>query len=408
MESFMISVSEARKKIEESVLAGPTVSVSLKEASGRILAEKIASPFDLPFFDNSAMDGYAVRAEETAGATQNDPSWFRLGEIISAGAQAEKEIRPGETFRIFTGAMMPRGADAVVKQEEILRREGQIGVTRPLKKGENIRFRGEEIRKGDLLLNPGEKISPAAVGFLASLGIRKIPVFSPPRVGILVTGSEIVTDPSEIRDGKILDSNSFSLTAALETLRLSPLFCRHSPDDPALLLDRVRESLAEVDFLLVTGGVSVGDFDFVKEAAEKAGVKEIFWKIKQKPGKPLFFGKTETEKFLFGLPGNPASALVCFYEYVRPALLRAMGAHDASLLSLNARLKNNFSQRTGLTHFLKGDVSSTPEGVFVEVLENQGSHMMTSFARANCLVVISGEKEEWRPGDEVQVHLLFS
>ena len=390
----MISVAEAKAKILETVVPRPSVQVTLAEARGRILAEEIRSPFDLPLFTNSAMDGYAVRGAD-------HPVLLTLVATVAAGEILETPLPEGSAVRIFTGAMLPDGADAVVKQEEVIQSDQKIRILRPVSPGENVRYRGEELKQGDLLLAKGGRLSSGAIGLLATVGLHEVPVHLPPKVGLLVTGSEIVTDPKNLAPGKILDSNSFALAAALQELGLVPSFIRRCRDEKGSLLRSVQEGLETVDFLMVTGGVSVGDFDFVREVAQEIGVQEIFWKVKQKPGKPIFFGKGGT-KFLFGLPGNPVSTLVCYYEYVRPALLATMGASDHFLPALRMPLAESFRKKPGLMHFLRGKFSASR----VEILPHQSSHMMTSFAQANCLIIVPEHGEEVKEGDEVEIHLL--
>lgn len=431
----MISVDEAKARILETVSIRPSQRVPLEKTLGKVISENIVSPIDLPSFHNSAMDGYAVCLD--------DDTWqFSVVGTVQAGDHPQRRLQKGEAVRIFTGAMIPPGADCVVKQEDVIQKEKNvINVARSLKRGENIRYQGEEIKKGNLLLQAGERLTSAAIGLLANGGLREIPIVSPPRIGILITGSEIVMDIDDLSPGKIFDSNSFALTAALEELHLIPSFVQRVSDDPVSLRRAVSLGLSQSDFLIVTGGVSVGDFDFVKDVSKQVGIEEVFWKVKQKPGKPIFFGKgrdtalppnppsvgsgdhrslrlagrsesdpanTRSLSYLFGLPGNPVSALVCFYEYVRPALLRSMGAKDLFLMPLRVPLKGSFQKKSGLTHFLRSILSSSQEGNSVEILENQGSHRMTSFAEANCLVILPEEQEEFQKGGEVEIHLLPS
>ncbi|MBI2981456.1 MAG: molybdopterin molybdotransferase MoeA [Deltaproteobacteria bacterium] len=393
----MIPVAEAQARILSRVSIREVEQVPLQEAIGRILAEPIRSPLDLPSFDNSAMDGYAVQM--TGG-----PVTLRVIATARTGDGPGPPLKEGSAIRILTGAMVPEGADAVIRQEAVAFRDGVIEISRPVLSGENIRFKGEEIRAGDPLLEPGERLGPAAIGLLASCGINLIPVASRPRVGILVTGSEIVTDPRDLSPGKVFDSNSFALSAALKEIHLVPSFIRRCPDEERLLARLVQEGLESADFLVVTGGVSVGDFDFVRKVSEELGVEEIFWRVKQKPGRPIFLGK-RGEKFLFGLPGNPVSTLVCFYEYLRLSLLKSMGAREPFLPVTKGILKKSCSKKEGLTHFVRGRFFGK-KGNSVMLLEKQGSHMMTSFAGANCLVVLPEEREGFERGDEVEVHLL--
>lgn len=414
----MITVAEAQNRIVEVMPRGSVERVRLAGAHGRILAEEVLSPFDLPAFHHSAMDGYALLAADTDVATAVGPTLLSVPDgVIAAGAVSDQRLGPQQAQRIFTGAVIPPGADTVVRQEEVIVRGRQIAVARPLQKGENIRWRGEEVRRSDVLFQRGKRLTPAAIGVLATIGQGMVAVFSTPRVGILVTGSEIVV-PSEIvvqndakPAGKIFDSNSPAIAAALAELRITPVFIASCPDDKDSLGWQLREGLERVDFLLMTGGVSVGDFDFVREMAAQVGVEEVFWRVKQKPGKPLYFGHRPgqagaRDRFLFGLPGNPVSALVCYYEYVRPALLRAMGGTEIFLPRLQAAITTPQKKRAGLTHFMHGRYFVTGQGNQVHILPRQNSHMMTGLAQANCLAVLSEEHEIWEEGKGVECHLL--
>lgn len=404
----MISVREAQEIILQSVPVYPQKLAALTEALGRYLAKSIESPLDLPSFNNSAMDGYAIKSEETLQACPDHPLSLKVSFTVKAGDQPKQELRQGEAARIFTGAMIPPGTDAVVIQENVVRKDDEITLQKPLKPGQNIRKKGEEIKVGEQALENGTLLNPASVGFLASMGLKTIPIHTPPRVGILVTGSEIVRREADFGPGKVYDSNFFSLSTALEELNLYPSFQSHGYDRLEDLKQEVSEGFSQSDFLLVTGGVSVGDFDFVKEVAAKEGVKEVFWRVKQKPGKPIFFGKKGDSGFLFGLPGNPASALVCFYEYVRPALLKAMGAKQALLPRIRVPIAKSLKKKSGKVHFYKGVLKIQGGEIFAELLDGQGSHLMKSFSQANCLIRIPEGTEVVGSGEMVEVDLLPS
>ncbi len=405
----MISVQEAQEIILSAVRRQPPEECMLTEACGRITAEDVISPIPLPPFNNSAMDGYALRKCDVAAATDDNPVRLILaGEVAAGDSVSEKslqqELQPGHTAQIFTGAMVPAGADAVIRQEDVVVEEQVIVIKRPVKLNENIRFKGEEVKAGDTVLTSGSSLSPAGVGVLASLGLKNVPVFSRPKVGILVTGSEIVHNRDDLAPGKIFDSNSFTLLAALREMNIPITFQQTCLDDRATLQRELARGLEATDVLLVTGGVSVGKYDFVKETAAQVGIEELFWRVKQKPGKPLFFGATaDRKKLFFGLPGNPASVLVSFYEYVRPALLKSMGSSQPFLLNTTAALHQDYTKRPGLTHYIKGKLVS--DGT-VEILDGQASHMMSSFAQANCLVVMDETVAELKKGDQVKIHLL--
>ena len=256
-----------------------------------------------------------------------------------------------------------------------------------------------------MVLPRGARINAAAAGVIASLGLPTVPVARLPRVAILITGSEIVADPGQpLTPGLIYDSNSTALAAALTELGIVPSGLRRISDDPAAHFDAIQSAAAQADVILVTGGVSVGKFDFVKEQSAAAGFEQLFWKVRQKPGKPLMLARhPQSGKILFGLPGNPASVLVCFYQYVRPALLSAMGAAAPELRRTRLPLANSAAKAAGLTHFLKGQLQ--PDGT-VKILGGQGSHMMASFAQSDCLIAACEEQSNLEAGDIVEVHLL--
>ena len=406
MGSDVISVTEAKRLILAAVKPLPAVSCDLADACGRVLAADVVSPFPLPLHDNSAMDGYALRSADTEQASDNNPLSLTVIGVIAAGESTHglPPLLPTQAVQIFTGAMVPPGANAVIRQEDVTIHGGQIVLTRPVRPKESLRFKGEEVGEGDTVLTAGEVLSPAGIGVLASLGLKSVQRATRPRVGILVTGSEIVTDFIHLQPGKIFDSNSHVLTAALQRMGLPPVFRKSCVDDRETLRQTIGDGLAKCDVLLVTGGVSVGKFDHVKEVSAELGIEEIFWKVRQKPGKPLFFGSTKDgQKLLFGLPGNPASVLVCFYQYVYPALMKAMGATEPFLASAHVGLHKDFAKPPGLTHFLKARLTA---GGTVEILERQGSHMMSSFARANCLAAIDEAVTDLRKGDMVEIHLL--
>jgi molybdopterin molybdotransferase len=401
----MISVEEAQKTIMDLIPKGDIESISLKDSVVRILAKPVEAAFDLPSHDNSAMDGYAVRTEDIAGASAQSPVKLHSCKVIAAGDQPLQELSPGHCARIFTGALVPQGANAVIMQEDVSIDKQKVIFSSPAKQGTHIRRRGEECQQGDCIFEAGHRLSPASVGVLANFGCREVSVYQAPRIGIAVTGSEIISDPKEWKAGKIFDSNSFALNAALKEMHLQPVMIKQCSDDRKSLLKTLGLVADECDFVIVTGGVSVGDFDFVKEVSNSLNFEQVFWKVKQKPGKPIYFGKSP-DKFLFGLPGNPASALVCFYEYVMPALKKSMGYQNPFLTKVWARLKYPFEKKAGRAHFIRAQISFNSETPSLTLLKQQGSHIMTSFASANCLAVIPEEINSLEAGAWVETHLL--
>jgi len=399
----MISVAEARQHCLQAVARCASETLPLGECAGKILAEDVRAPLALPPFSNSAMDGYALRRDDTLDATEDNPVRLRCSQVIAAGAARLPSVEPRTAVQIFTGAPIPPGADAVIRQEDVEHGDDQITIRRAARPGENIRCASEEIAAGEVALQEGIRITPGAVALAANLGLDRLRVAKAPRVAIIVTGNETARVGSPLAAGQIYDSNSHTLTAALMAVGIHPALVVHCSDDEAVLRQSFAHALDSEDVLLVTGGVSVGKFDYVKAVAESAGLEQVFWRVKQKPGKPLLLARDEARgKTLFGLPGNPASVLVCFYEYVLPAIWSALGAAKPPLRTVHLPLLHDFNKPAGLTHFLRA--RTQPAGV--EILQRQGSHMMTSFAEADALVVLDEDCTSRSAGELVEVHLL--
>ena len=392
----MISVVEAKTIISKNVAPLPLQKISLQKAAGLVLAEDLFSPINLPPFPQSSMDGYAFSFSDWQANKK-----LKISGSIPAGSQNNNELKPGSTVRIFTGAAVPPGADTVVMQEKtIVENEELIIRDENIKQGMNVRPEGLEIKSGAPALKKDTFINPASIGFLASMGISEVLVYPKPSVTIIVTGDELKEPGNPLLHGQIYESNSYTLVAALEQLRIEPVSVLRVKDNLALLTHALKAALSKSDVVLLTGGISVGDFDFVLQATIDNEVQKLFHKIKQKPGKPFYFGKLEY-KCVFGLPGNPASGLTCFYEYVAPALGR-MCNRDFSLKKLRVPIMLDFKKPAGLTYFLKGYF----DGVGVHIFEAQESFRLSSFATANCLVQIDEEVTECKKGELIEIHLL--
>jgi molybdopterin molybdotransferase len=390
----MISVSEAKNIIQENVERLSSVLLSLEHAAGLILAKDIYSPRNIPAFPQSGMDGYAI-----AFGSIGKPIVLK-GEQ-AAGSNQHSIVTKGTAVRIFTGAVVPEGADTVVMQEKIKIVDGILQIEdNNLKKGDNVRLSGTEITKDALALPAGTKLTPAAIGFIAGMGIASVQVIPNPRISIIVTGNELQGPGTNLEYGKVYESNSFSIVAALKQINIEHIDIYKSVDDKEALIKILNEALSKSNIVLMTGGVSVGDYDFTVIASENCGVQKVFHKIKQKPGKPIFFGR-KAEKLFFGLPGNPASVLTCFYEYVLIALEKMTG--QKIQLEINqAPVSSSYKKASGITHFLKGIF----DGVQVHLPEGQESYKLNSFARANCLVMIPESVTEVQAGENVEIHLL--
>jgi molybdopterin molybdotransferase len=390
----MISADEAKKIITDNCIPLAPCFVLIDKAMGLILAKDIYAPLNIPAFSQSGMDGYAI-----AYASMGNP--IAIAGEQAAGANLLAEVSIGTAVRIFTGAVVPKGADTVVIQEKVKVVDGFLQIEdNNLKQGDNVRLAGTEIAKGVLALSAGARLTPAAIGFIAGMGIHEVEVFPNPRVSIIVTGNEL-QEPGKLPEfGKVYESNSFALLAALKQLNINDVAVYKCVDDINALTNMLSEVLTKSDVVLMTGGVSVGDYDFTVKVSENCGVQKVFHKIKQKPGKPIFFGKKENILF-FGLPGNPASVLTCFYEYVLLALEK-ITVQKLILATKQTPIAADYKKPTGITHFLKGIF----DGALVHLPQGQESYKLNSFAKANCLVMIPELVTEVATGDNVEIHLL--
>jgi molybdopterin molybdotransferase len=391
----MITVEEAKQLLFASVRKSRIVKTDLIEAAGCVLAEDIFSPLDLPSFNQSAMDGYAVSSDE------KNKNQFKVVGEIKAGDSISIHLKKGEAVRIYTGAMVPETADAIVIREKAEQVNGSIHIQDDFKTGNCIRVKGSQIKKSELALKQGTILNPAAIGFLASIGIDKIKIYKKPDVSIVVTGNEIMKPGSVLNEGQIFESNSFSLHAALKQMQINPDNIFTANDEKAELKNKIQKCIEASDIVIITGGISVGKYDLVNETLNELNVETIFYKVAQKPGKPFLFGKLD-EKIIFALPGNPAAVLVCFYEYAYPSVRTIQGFENCSLPSLRLKITNDIFKKEDRALFLRGKKT----GNEVLPLEKQDSNMLGSFAEADCLIYIEGEKEIVHRGEEVEVHLL--
>lgn len=389
----MISVTEAIKILQNQELNLPFITLNVAEASQYVLAEEIFSPIDMPTFAQSAMDGYAIHFD----------SW-KKGEplpivgIIVAGETATFTLKEGEAMRIFTGASVPDGADTVVMQEKVKVIDNQLYIEdEKLVKSANVRPKASQTAKNDLVMSKNTLLTAGRIGLLASLGIEKVKLYAKPRVSLLITGKELIAAGNPLQHGQVYESNSATLKAALAEIGVE-VFQKHLvTDELAATITEIQHLLAKTDILLITGGISVGDYDYVKAALEQIGVTQLFYKVAQKPGKPIYVGKLEN-KIIFALPGNPASVHTCFYRYVKPFLLQMMGHLSPFEPTYYPILSHNFEKNNALTLLLKAKLS--PNGT-VEILLHQESYKMNSYVEANGFVVIAAEKNMYKAGEKV-------
>lgn len=402
----MLSVEEALQKVLENVAVLPAERASLERAVGRVLAEDLDVREGLPPFDNSAMDGFAVRSRDLAGAAQGRPIRLRVREVVRAGAGAPAALVAGEAVRIMTGAPVPEGADAVVMKELVIQDGGGwVELGRLPAPGDNIRPRWEDVRPGEPLLPRGRVLRAYEIALLAAQGMAEVPVIGRPSAAVLATGDELVDlrEPA-LRDGQIRDSNGPALAAALQHWGASVRPLGIAQDDPGLLRAALGRGKG-ADLLIVSGGVSVGDFDLTRGLLEEIGMRTVFWKVAMKPGKPLLFGLIpgpERVVPVFGLPGNPVSALVCAELFVRPALEMMQGKSLAyPSWHLEGVVANGYRMHDERRHFLFCEAREAAGGFALHIIRPQGSAMVGMACRANALAMAPLGRRELRPGDRV-------
>jgi len=371
-----------------------TREISLRDGLDCVLATDVISLIDMPPFRQSAMDGYALNIGETN-------SYKIIGEVQAGGVNS-LQLNKGQAVRIFTGAPVPDTADAVVIQEKVRLNADTIVVEDPLQLMMNIRPQGEQIKKGAVALAKGTSIKGTHIGFLTGLGVTRIEVAEKPAIAVVVTGNELVQAGQELPHGKIYESNSAMLIAVLKELGYTNTRVIAIKDHFESTKEALHETIENNDVVIVTGGVSVGDYDFVGKALNAIGVDEIFHKVKQKPGKPLYFGK-KGQTAIFGLPGNPAAALTCFYVYVYPLLNKYQGVEEAHLLTIFLPLVTDYTVVGGdRAQFLKAKIG----GAGVEILSGQSSAMLSAFGTANALVSLPEDSVKLEKGEIVKTILL--
>lgn len=400
-------LSEAQKVVLEATPVLGLEKIPILDALGRVLGEDIVAERDNPPWDNSAMDGFAVRWEDIRQehAIQK-PVTLSIIEDVPAGKMPSKTVESGQAIRIMTGAPIPKGADTVLKVEDTEHTLESVRVFKPEPKGSNIRPQGEDVRKGECIIAKGTQIRPGEAGMLAILAKSFVFVYQRPRVAILSTGDELADLDERFNEEKIINSNSYGIAAAVQDAGGIPFLLGIARDNPAALKEKISHGLT-ADILVLSGGVSMGDYDFTKAVFRDLGAEMNFWKLAIRPGQPLAFGKIQG-KLAFGLPGNPVSSMVTFEQLVRPAMLKMSGHRSYGRPLVQAVFQEKFSKRTDRRHFLRG-VLTREEGVFkVRTTGDQGSGILTSMVKANCLIDVPVEVERLNPGDLVTVQLLSS
>lgn len=398
----LIRIEEAWERMAALVAPLPATTVPLGEAVGSVLAETVVSGLDLPPFDNSAMDGYALRSADTEAATEETLLRIPVEGEVAAGGFRREPLAPGTSTRIMTGAPMPPGADSVLQLEHGLYRDGFVEVRAAVPNGRHVRRRGEDVREGQVLFEPGVRLHAQQIGLLAGAGVGRVAVRRAPEVSVLVTGSELVPPGEQLLPGQIHDSNGLVLRSLLESDGCRTRDLGMAGDNPGEIEDALRSGL-DSDVLIVSGGVSVGAHDHVKDVLRGLGMEKLFWRVNMKPGKPILCGRIG-HTWVFGLPGNPISCVIGYLIFIEPLLRRLAGEAGATPRFVQARLGRSVRKRDGRRTFLTGKLAYSGDGeAEVTPTMQQGSAMTQALAQANSFIVLPEEATSIEASSDVQV-----
>jgi len=400
----MITVKEALERILKTIVPLGTEKTDILGALGRVIGEDIYALRNIPPQNNSAMDGYALKSEDVRDADAEHPVVLNIVEDIPAGYAPQKTVGHGEAARIMTGAPIPDGADAVVMVEETRSDGDSVRIYGGAEKSQHIRYAGEDVHEGDLVIRAGTLLRPAEVGMLSALGRSFVQVYQRPRVALIATGNELVDIDGAWLPGRIVSSNNYSLAAQVIECGGIPLQLGIAKDTKYDLAEKFKDAI-RADIIVSSAGVSVGDYDFVKEVMNDMSIGIEFWQVAQRPGKPMTFGTREGKPF-FGLPGNPVSSMVAFEQYVRPAILRMTGHEHIFRRTIKAKLTEDIQKKKGLRYFLRARVKIQGKEFVVETAGDQGSGILKSMALANGIMVLPEDTDFIKAGSDVLIQLL--
>ncbi len=395
----MPTYEEARTTILTSVKPLGVERVGLLDALGRVIAEDIVAPWDMPYADNSAMDGFAVRASSCS-----EPTTLEITGYIPAGGIVSSVVIPGCAVKIMTGAPIPPGSDAIVPVEETEEKEGTVRILNPVVRHQHIRFRGEDVKAGDTIIAGGTVLRPPEISMLASFNKVLVPVYRRPRVAVLSTGDELVEPGESVSSGKIINSNALSLAAAIREIGAEPVILGIARDNRESHREKMIEGL-KADALITSAGVSAGDRDLVRECLAELGVRKLFWKVGIKPGGPTAFGMYD-DKPVFSLPGNPVSTMITFEEFARPALLRMMGHRKVIRPLVKVTLAEDARKKPGKVHFLRVRLTVDGGRYLAYTSGDQNTGILKTMLQADALVILPAGRDSFAAGEELDAHIL--
>ena len=403
MGNNLLDPRAAAEAVLARVPAAQPEPVPLTEALGRVLARDVTSADDVPGFDNSSMDGFALRSPDVTGASPDNPVPLRLIGESRAGHPYAASVGPGEAIAISTGAMVPDGADTVLRIEDAVQEDSRLYVASALPFGAEIRRAGEDIRAGDTVLATGTRIGPAELGVAASTGVAELTCARAPRIAVVVTGDELIPPPAPLGPGQIRNTNGYAVPAQAVAAGATVAQVTTVGDDYAATVTELERAL-EADVVVVTGGVSVGPHDHVRPALAELGVEQVFWGVALRPGKPTFFG-TRGQTLVFGLPGNPVSAMVTFHLFVRPALARMLGTTPRERHAV-ASFDADYPKRPGRAHVVRCTLEARDDGWHARPTKEQGSHVLTSMLGTEAFAYLEVERGDVSAGERVEIEIL--
>lgn len=400
-----ISLEEALDILLKENKQTEPIHVPLLDSLGSVLAEDILSDMNMPPFDKSPLDGYAVRAEDIQGASQEIPVTLQVIDFVPAGHVSSQKLEKGEAMRIMTGAKIPEGADVVIRFEDTDFTEKEVRIYTPLCSNSNISKLGEDMKIGDAVMKKGMLIDAPEIGILATLGKSFVQVYRKPRVAILSTGDELVDIQQVLTDGKIRNSNSYTIAAQIKKIGAKPLMLGICDDGIESIKEKLKAALSWADIIITTGGVSVGDCDLVKEAFQQVGAEMLFWRVRMKPGTPIAVAKYEN-KLLFGLSGNPAAAYITFEQFVRPIVLKKMGREKYKLMKVESVLESGFSKISNQNRFVRANTYYRDGKYYTQFPSKHSSGVLSSLSGTNSLFYIPAETGPYKEGQKITVQLL--